>query len=372
MTATAFAFADRLRAAQLRAQALGVDAVLITPGADLRYLTGYHAQPLERLTCLVLPAQGAPVLVLPALELLAAQASPVADLDVTLRTFGETDDAIAIAAGLIAGASTCAVDDHMWAAKVLAFQAALPGCRFVTAGPVIHPLRMRKDAGEVDGLARAGAAIDAVHAQVPGLLRPGRSEREIGRDITELMLAAGHVAAEFVIVGSGPNSASPHHDVSDRVLEEGDIVVVDIGGVMPDGYVSDCTRTYAVGSAPADFAEDYAVLMRAQEAARAAVRPGVTCESIDAAARTVLEEAGLGAYFLHRTGHGIGLEAHEDPYIVTGNALVLEPGMAFSIEPGFYRSGQAGARIEDIVVCTESGARVLNQQPRELVIASGR
>ena len=208
-----------------------------------------------------------------------------------------------------------------------------------------------------------------MHARVPGWLRPGRTERAVGSVITEAILAEGHATVDFVIVGSGPNAASPHHEVSDRVLAAGDVVVVDIGGTMPTGYCSDSTRTYALGEPPAEFGAYYKVLYDAQEAACAAVRPGVTAEAVDAAAREPITEAGYGAAFFHRTGHGIGLEAHEDPYIVAGNTEPLEPGMAFSVEPGIY-PGPHGARIEDIVVCTADGAERLNHTPRELVVVS--
>jgi Xaa-Pro aminopeptidase len=219
----------------------------------------------------------------------------------------------------------------------------------------------------VAALLAAGAAIDRVHARVPGWLRPGRTEREVGADIAEAIVAEGHARADFTIVASGPNAASPHHELSDRVLCAGDAVVVDIGGTMPSGYCSDCTRTYAIGAPPADFAGYYAVLKDAQQAACAAVKPGVAAERIDAAAREPISAAGFGQWFFHRTGHGIGLETHEDPYIVAGNTEPLAPGMAFSVEPGIY-PGPHGARIEDIVVCTDAGAERANQASRELIV----
>ena len=358
----------RLRAIQDRARALGMGAVLVSPGPDLRYLVGYDAVPLERLTCLVVPADGDPVLVAPRLEVLAAQASPVGALGLEIRGWGELDDPYALVAELVGDVTTVAVDNHMWAEKVLALRAALPGADQVLAGAAVSHLRMRKDADEVAALMAAGAAIDSVHAAVPGLLRPGRTEREVGADISDLILAAGHVSVDFVIVGSGPNGASPHHEVSDRVITDGDVVVVDIGGTMADGYCSDSTRTYALGEPPTGFAARYEVLRQAQEAAVAWARPGVTCASVDAAARGVMVAGGLGDLFIHRTGHGIGLETHEDPYIVAGNELVLEPGMAFSIEPGLYVEGCYGARIEDIVIATDDGVLVANDRPRELVV----
>jgi Xaa-Pro dipeptidase len=234
---------------------------------------------------------------------------------------------------------------------------------------VLRELRMRKDAAEVRALRKAGAAIDRVHARMAEWLRPGRTEREVAADIAEAIVAEGHTAAEFVIVGSGPNGASPHHDVSDRVVEAGDVVVVDIGGPVAEGYNSDSTRTCVLGEPrDADVRETYAVLQAAQRAAVEAVRPGVTCEAVDAAAREVIAAAGFGEHFVHRTGHGIGLDVHEDPYIVSGNDLPLEPGMAFSVEPGIYLPGRWGARIEDIVIATEDGAESVNNRPHELVV----
>jgi Xaa-Pro aminopeptidase len=243
------------------------------------------------------------------------------------------------------------------------------GVEQVLAGPIVRELRMRKDAAEIDALREAGAAIDRVHARVPELLRAGRTEAEVGADIATAIVEEGHVTADFVIVASGPNGASPHHDVSDRVIESGDVVVVDIGGPIAAGYNSDSTRTYSVGEPrDADVAATYRVLQEAQQAAVDAVRPGATAESIDAAARDVITAAGFGEFFIHRTGHGIGLDVHEEPYIVSGNELILEPGMAFSVEPGIYQEGRWGARIEDIVVVTEGGVESFNQRPHDLLV----
>lgn len=362
-------YQGRMAAISRLAGEQGVDAVLVTPGPDLRYLVGYDAVPLERLTCLIVPAAGDPVLVAPGLERLAALASPIGTLGLEVRTWGELEDPYALVASAVPTATRVALDNHMWAEKVLALRGAMPRAEQVLAGSIVSALRMRKDAGEVEALLEAGAAIDRVHAQVPSLLRPGRTEREVGAQIADLILAEGHVAVDFIIVGSGPNGASPHHEVSDRVIESGDVVVVDIGGTMPSGYRSDCTRTYAVGHAPDGFLEQYAVLQAAQEAAVQHARVGVTCESVDATARSVLVDAGMGDLFVHRTGHGIGLETHEDPYIVSGNTLLLDEGMAFSIEPGFYVEGHYGARIEDIVIAHGDAVLVANRQPRDLVVA---
>jgi Xaa-Pro aminopeptidase len=364
---------DRIGQIAAAAASAGLDALLLTPGPDLRYACGYQAQQLERLTCLVVPASGGgqPFLAVPRLELPAAQASPAGSADLEIIAWDETDDPYAlIAARLSSRNGTVGLSDRMWALMVLRFRDALPGARFDLASGALRGLRLRKSAGEVAALAEAGAAIDRVHARVPGLLRPGRTERQVAADIAAAIIAEGHERAEFTIVGSGPNAASPHHEPGDRRLAAGDAVVVDIGGTMPSGYCSDCTRTYAIGTPPAEFAAYYEVLRDAQQAACAAVRPGIAAELVDAAAREPIAAAGYGEFFVHRTGHGIGLETHEDPYIVRGNQTPLEPGMAFSIEPGIY-PGPHGARIEDIVVCTESGAERLNNAPRDLIVVEG-
>ncbi|GAB3434098.1 M24 family metallopeptidase [Flindersiella endophytica] len=361
---------ERLSRARAATAAAGVDALLVSPGADLRYLTGYDAKPLERLTCLVLPADGDPLLVVPALERAAAQASPAGELGLEIVDWQETDNPYSLVAKLLPHSPRqLALDNQMWAEKVIAFRVAMPTAAQLLAGDILRELRMRKTPGEVEALRQAGAAIDRVHARIGEWLRPGRTEREVGADIADAILAEGHVTVDFVIVGSGPNGASPHHELSDRVIERGDPVVIDIGGTTAAGYCSDETRTYvAGGSAPEEFLAYYDVLLRAQIAACEHVRPGVTCESVDAAARSVIAEAGYGDQFIHRTGHGIGLQGHEDPYIVAGNTLALEPGMAFSVEPGIYFSGRHGARIEDIVVVTGTGVERLNVRPRELLV----
>ena len=359
---------DRLARARSATAEAGLDGLLITPGAGLRYLIGYQAMPLERLTCLVIPAKGDATLVVPRLEQPAAQASPAGSLDLDIRAWDETDDPIALAAGLLPGAKQVGLDNEMWAEKVLRFRAAMPDAQQQTAGEVLSELRIVKSADEIEALREAGAAIDRVHARMGEWLRPGRTEADVARDIAAAILAEGHAHVDFTIVASGPNSASPHHESGARRIEAGDAVVVDIGGTTAAGYCSDSTRTYAVGHVPAGFGEAYEALLRAQDAAVRQVRPGVSAESIDAAAREVLVEAGLGEYFIHRTGHGIGVEAHEEPYIVAGNTRPIEPGMAFSVEPGFYLPGRYGARIEDIVVATDGGVERLNLRPRDLVV----
>ena len=368
---------DRVRAARAVADELGVDVVVVTPGSDLRYLCGYDAHAMERLTALAVPRRGEPLLVVPRLEAPMVDASPAGTLGLELLAWDETEDAFArfaeaVTARLGSAPARVAVGSRTWAEHALGIQRALPGSALELASPVIDRLRMVKTPAEVEELALAGAAIDRVHARMGEWLRVGRTEAEVGADVGAAILAEGHVAVDFTIIGSGPNGASPHHELSDRVVEAGDVVVVDIGGETATGYRSDCTRTYVVGApAPAEVTEWYAVLKAAQEAATAAVRPGVTCAQIDATARRVITDAGWGEHFIHRTGHGIGLDTHEAPYVVEGNDLPLEPGMAFSVEPGIYLAGRCGARIEDIVVCTDDGVRTLNEGTRELVELPG-
>ena len=361
---------DRLRHAQRVARQHGVDALLLTPGADLRYLTGYDALPLERLTCLILPAGDDPLLIVPRLEHPAALASPAGALDLDIKAYDETDDAYLLVADVLGSVGVVGVANRMWAEQVLSFRGALAGSRQVLAGPVLRELRSRKSPAEVEALRLAGEAIDRVHERMPEWLKAGRTEEEVGRDIADAILTEGHVLVNFVIVGSGPNGASPHHHIGDRAIEVGDAVVVDIGGTTADGYCSDETRTYVVGHPPEGFVDYYGVLQSAQEAACQAVRPGVTAHEIDAAARDIIAEAGYGEYFVHRTGHGIGLSEHEEPWIVAGNDEPLEPGNAFSVEPGIYLPGRHGARIEDILVCTDSGGDRLNLVGRDLVVLS--
>jgi len=368
---------DRLARAQVATAAAGLDALLVTPGADLRYLTGYDALPLERLTCLVLPASGPATLVVPTLERPRAVESPAGRLGIEVIGWGETEDPFALSAGrlrdALGGGTVAAVGvaDRMWAAHALRFADSLPGVRQRAAGTVLRELRMRKTPAEIQALRDAAAIIDAVHEQIQTWSMVGRREDEVGRDIADAILSGGNSAVNFVIVGSGPNGASPHHDTGPRVIEAGDAIVFDIGGTTPEGYCSDITRTYVVGHAPEGFAQMYAVLQAAQDASCAAVEPGVSCEDVDRAARDVITDAGFGEYFIHRTGHGIGLEEHEEPYIVAGNAEAVEPGFAFSIEPGIYLPGRYGARIEDIVVCTEDGVERLNHVDRGLVTLAG-
>ena len=361
-------YARRLAAAAAGTADAGLAALIITPGYDLRYLIGSRAETFERLTALVVPAVGAPTVVLPRIELAALADSAVADLALPVRDWVDGDDPYRLVVDVLGGApAATAVTDAMPALHLLPLTDAL-GVVPVLATGVLRALRMVKDAGEIDALRRAGAAIDRVHARVPELLVPGRTEAEVAADIAEAIVAEGHSEAAFVIVGSGAHGADPHHSCSDRRLRHGDLVVVDIGGPYEPGYNSDSTRTYSLGEPDADVAGRYAVLQHAQSAAVDAVRPGVTAGQVDAAARDVLAAAGLAEFFVHRTGHGIGLSVHEEPYIVGGNDLELTPGMTFSVEPGIYFPGEWGARIEDIVVVTDDGAESLNNRPHDLMV----
>ncbi|MGS2804779.1 M24 family metallopeptidase [Nocardia sp. MW-W600-9] len=361
-------YGQRLERAVELMRAAHLDALLITPGPDLRYLIGSAAESFERLTCLVIPADGStPSVVIPKLELASLDGSAAGELGLQILDWVDGVDPYQLVRSTLHAGSRIAVADAMPALHLIPLAESTSGLP-ASATPVLRQSRMIKDEAEIEALRRAGAAIDRVHARMSEFLRPGRTEAEVGADIAAAIVEEGHTEAAFVIVGSGPHGADPHHGVSDRVIESGDVVVIDIGGPVEPGYFSDSTRTYVLGSPSKQVADQMALLEAAQAAAVAAVRPGVTAESIDAAARTVLADAGLGDAFVHRTGHGIGLSVHEEPYIVAGNDLVLEPGMAFSIEPGIYFRGKWGARIEDIVVVTADGAESMNNRPHGLTV----
>jgi len=358
-------YAARLDRASVLAAEAGLDAVIVGPGPDLQYLVGVEGDTIERLTALVLGPGIAPTVIVPRMELAKVRTTAVGSLGMALSDWvdGENPyDLVAAAAGTVARVG---VSDALPALHVIPIGERL-GARLERATPVLREGRMIKDAAEIAELRRAGEAIDAVHRRVPEWLRAGRTEREVAADIAEAIVAEGHRTVEFVIVGSGPNGADPHHEVSDRVIEDGDIVVVDIGGAVPSGYNSDSTRTYVVGTPDPEAAARIAVLVQAQQAAVDAARPGATASEVDGAARQVLADAGLADAFLHRTGHGIGVSVHEEPYIAPGNDLVLREGMAFSIEPGIYFAGSWGARIEDIVVLTVDGCERLNTAEHSL------
>jgi Xaa-Pro aminopeptidase len=374
--------ADRIARARDGVAASGAGALLIGIGADLRYLTGYSAHPLERLTMLVLPGDGPTSLIAPRLEAMAAAASPAAStglLDIV--AWDETDDAYSVVAGQLAAAGVdpgarLLVDPGLWSLHLLGLQRALPGRGFGLATEVTRGLRMTKAPDEIERLRAAAHAADRVILRIAAGRLVGRTEADVSREVRERLVDEGHESASFAIVASGPNSASPHHEPGDRTIQPGDPIVLDIGGVR-QGYCSDVTRTLWVtggdpdGEPAAEFLAIFGLVRDANRAAIAAVQAGVTCGELDAVARRIIAAGGHGDAFLHRLGHGIGLEAHEEPYLVAGNAEPLEPGNAFSIEPGIYLAGRYGVRIEDIVVCRQGGADVLNEAPRDLLIVPG-
>ena len=387
-------YEQRLASAQRELPRQEASALLIGVGADLQWLTGYAAHPLERLTMLVVPAQGRPTLVVPRLELAAAQTSTAAQARlVDLVSWEETEDPFQVVAELLAASKSrpeiqlgvlggawgrlggLLVSDRLWATFLLRLQAVLPDAAFGLASNVLSDLRAVKDEEEIELLRRAALAADrTVEAIARGRLI-GRTEADIASEVRDRLVDEGHEEAAFWIVAGGPNSASPHHEPSDRIVAAGEPLLLDIGGRI-EGYGSDITRTFWVAgdadSGPTDeFRHLYDVLQTAQARATEAVTPGLPAEEVDAAAREFIEEAGFGENFIHRTGHGIGLDGHEDPYIVAGNEEPLVAGNAFSIEPGIYIDGRYGARIEDIVVCREDGADTLNQASRELVVVRG-
>jgi Xaa-Pro aminopeptidase len=358
----------RLRRAASAAAERGIDTLLITPSEDYAYLLGYSAPAMERLTCLVIPADGDPALVLPRLEepLARNELGALAD-GIEILAWDETDDPIQVVRALVGGALRVAVQDQMWARFALRLRAALDPAELVAAGPTMSELRSIKSPDEIVLLRAAAEAADRAMEAILAEPLAGRVEAEVSRRIRELLLQAGHEDAGFAIVASGPNSASPHHAAGARRIDAGDAIVLDIGGKRR-GYASDTSRTCFVGDPPPDFVALYDVLRAAQQAACAAVRPGITGAELDAVARDVISDAGYGDAFLHRTGHGIGRETHEEPYIVGTNTEPLAEGHAFSVEPGIYIRDTWGARIEDIVVCTADGGERLNTTSTELYL----
>ena len=360
-------YLDRLGRVRSAMSDQGVDALVLSVGHDLPYLTGYQAMPLERLTLLVVPRDGDATLLIPRLEAPRVDEQPGV---FELRPWDETEDPTEIAAGLMPGAATIAVGDQMWARFLVELLPHLPGAEYRRGVDVVGPLRMVKDRAEVEALAAAGGAVDRIAAdlQSGGIALVGRTESEVSAELSARIIAEGHQKVNFAIVAAGENAASPHHHPGDRVIGEREIVLCDFGGTM-NGYCSDITRCVFTGDVAADapdIAEAYAVLHEAQAAAVAAATVGTPCQDVDRAARRVITAAGYGEYFVHRTGHGIGLEEHEDPYIVEGNVTPLTAGHAFSVEPGIYVPGKWGMRLEDIVVATTDGPRPTNTVDHDL------
>ncbi|MEU6610340.1 aminopeptidase P family protein [Streptomyces shenzhenensis] len=354
------------RAARSAADA-GLAGLLVAPGPDLVWLTGYAPTAVtERLTLLVLAADRDPVLVVPALEAPDARKAVGAPA-LTLRDWTDGTDPYAVTGALLAPRGRFGISDNAWAMHLLGLQKTLPGTSYASLTDALPMLRAVKDAAELELLAAAGAAADAAFEEIRKAPFAGRRESDVGRDLAGLLRRFGHSQVDFTIVGSGPNGANPHHEVGDRVIRRGDMVVLDFGG-LKDGYGSDTTRTVHVGEPTDEERTVHDIVRAAQEAGFRAVRPGVACQEVDRAARAVIEDAGYGEYFIHRTGHGIGVTTHEPPYMIEGEQQPLVPGMCFSVEPGVYLPGRFGVRIEDIVTVTEDGGRRLNDTTREMVI----
>jgi Xaa-Pro aminopeptidase len=361
-------YAARIARVRERMVELDVDTLLLSVGPDLPYLTGYEAMPLERLTMLVLPRAGDAQLVVPRLEAPRVEARPELFASVPWE---ETDDPIVQVARLVGRAAhRVAIGDHTWARFVLDLQGALPSSAFVRASEVVGPIRMVKDAAEIDALTKAAHAVDVIAADMRAMPFGGRTELDVHRELVDRIIGAGHERANFAIVAAGEHGASPHHEPSpDRVIADGDLVLCDFGGTMR-GYCSDITRMFSVGDPSSEVRDVYAVLVEAQEAGVRGATVGTPCEEVDAAARRVIAGAGYGEYFVHRVGHGIGTEAHEDPYMVSGNARPLEAGHAFSVEPGIYFPGRFGMRLEDIVVAADAGPVRLNEAARDIAVVA--
>lgn len=357
--------ADRRDRLAAEIQAEGLVAAIVAPSPDLAYLTGYGPMPLERLTLLVIRRPGDAVMIVPTLELPLAREAVGGAVDLVGWTDG--DDPYELVAGLLPGAGRVAAGDRMWASHLMLLQRSMPELEFVPASPVIGRLRSVKDPAELAALTRAGRAADETFRQVCTTTFLGRREEEVAADLARLLVENGHARAEFTIVASGPHSASPHHEPGGRSILPRDVIVLDFGGELA-GYFSDTTRTIVVGEPPEGFPEVYEIVREAQEAAVSAVRPGIAAETVDRVARGIIEHAGYGEWFFHRTGHGIGLEVHEMPYIIEGNQTPLVPGMTFSVEPGIYLEGRFGVRIEDIVAVTATGVDRLNRSTRELQV----
>ena len=364
-------FAERIERVRAQMQALDVQVLLLSVGPELPYLTGYEAMPLERLTMLVLPVDGDATLLVPRLEAPRVVERP----DVfRLAPWDETDDPVERTAELVGGARSVAIGDRTWSRFLVDLLPALDVHRWVRGNDVVGPIRAVKDAAEIDALVAAGAAADRVAAQLQSGKIPlrGRTEAEVSADIGRRLVDEGHHKVNFAIVAAGPNASSPHHEPGAAVIEDGQAVLCDFGGTMHGpggvGYCSDMTRVVAVGSAPDELTEAYAALHDAQQAAVAGAVVGATCESVDRIARQHLVDAGWGEWFIHRTGHGIGIEEHEDPYIVEGNGTPLVAGHAFSVEPGVYPPGRWGIRLEDIVVATDDGPLACNRADHSLVV----
>lgn len=355
------------------AQALAnskLDFVALNPGPSLTYLTGLNFHLMERPVVALFGRESAPIIILPELE-----TAKLEELPFFVQAFSYGEDPAdwpavfkeAIRSAGTDGRTVGVEPTRMRFLELRMLENAAARTRFVSGEEIFAELRMRKDADEAAAMRTAvKIAQNALEATLP-IVKEGVSEREIASELILQLLRAGSEGEMpfSPIVSGGPNSANPHASPSDRKLQAGDLLVIDWGAAY-HGYISDLTRTFAIGSVEAEYQQIAQIVLEANTAGRAAARPGVSAGSIDAAARGVIEAAGYGAAFFHRTGHGIGMEGHEAPYIRAGNPLVLEPGMAFTVEPGIYLTGRNGVRIEDNIVITADGAECLSDLPREL------
>lgn len=359
-------FERRTRRAQSRLAAVGADCLALPPGRDCYYLTGVEGEQSDRLQLFLVPAKGDPTFVVPRLEADPIRATTWVD---DVRTWDDDTGPDPVLDPVLdeMSPSRLLLGDRMWTEFALALQGRLPDASVGLASEALAPLRRRKDDREHDALRAAADAADATMNDVRALGADavGMTEADLA-DYIETRLAAhgGEGLAFDTIVASGPNGADPHHASGDREIRAGDPVVLDFGTRVA-GYVSDQTRTVVFdGDPPAEFETVHAVVREAQSAGVAAVEPGVRTGEVDRAVREVIEEAGHGDRFVHRTGHGVGLEIHEEPNVAQGGETELEPGMAFSVEPGVYLPDRFGVRIEDLVVVTEDGVERLNHTDR--------
>jgi Xaa-Pro aminopeptidase len=352
-------FAARMRRVLSSAVESGLAGIIVTPGPDLVWLTGYHpTAATERLTMLVLSPDNEPTLLVPILERPDAEAAEGTG-SVSLVDWQDGTDPYEVASPLLRSDGEFGISDSAGALHLLGLQRALPRSRYRSLTESLPMMRAVKDSNELMRLAAAGEAADSAYNEIIQRRFAGRRETDVAADLADLLREFGHEQIDFTVVGSGPNGANPHHEAGDRVIEPGDAVVLDFGGLR-FGYASDTTRTVCVGEPTSQIREVHEVVRRAQRAGVDAVRPGVSCQEIDRAARKVISDAGYGKQFIHRTGHGIGVTTHEPPYMVEGEEQPLVPGMCFSVEPGIYLAGRFGVRIEDIVTVTTHGSQRLN------------
>ena len=361
-------YRERWARAREAMQRVGFDVLLVAPGSDFFYLLGQPGHLSERLTLLALPREGQPTLVIGALE-----ESNYARLagEVDIRVYRDQDDPLAVLRRVISPVSVAAagVSEQMWSIFLMRLQETYRASSWFSAGSVLREMRMIKDESELAIMREASRLTDEVwEAFVAGPVS-GLTERQAADRLEALLAERGMPPSFPTIVAAGPHGASPHHEPGDHVIQAGEALVCDFGGILR-GYCSDITRTAHVGEPGEDFRAVYAVVKRAQESAFRAIRPGARCEEVDEAARWVIEASNYGPYFVHRTGHGLGIDIHEEPYIVAGNRRQLRPGMVFSDEPGVYLPERFGVRIEDIVVVTDDGAERLNHCSRELTVLS--